>query len=103
MYRHDREIADAARWDCEALGKPGLLKAMRALWRLDLRGALPAIIAPTWVFCGSRDRVNIPAARAIAAAIPGAKLRVEPGVGHLWNIDAAVRFNEAVAAVLAIA
>jgi len=52
MYRHDREIADAARRDCEALGKPGLLKAMRALWRLDLRGALPAIIAPTWVFCG---------------------------------------------------
>jgi len=50
MYRHDREIANAALEDCEALGKPGLLSAMRALWRFDLRGALPTIITPIWVF-----------------------------------------------------
>ena len=101
LYRGDREIAEVARADCEALGKSGLLRAMRALWKLDLRPELPRITAPTFVFCGSRDRANIPAARAVAATIPGASLRIEPGVGHLWNVDAAAQFNDAVASVLA--
>jgi 3-oxoadipate enol-lactonase len=68
---------------------------MRALGRMDIRAELSGIKAPTWVFCGERDRVNLPAARAIAAALSDARLWIAPGAGHLWNVEAPERFNEA--------
>lgn len=40
----------------------------------------------TLVLCGDRDRVNLPAARSLAAGIPHARLAVIPGAGHLWNL-----------------
>ncbi len=95
MLSHDPEIAAAAAEDNKAMGKRQLLKAMRALYALDLRADLPNIAAPTRIFCGAKDRVNIPAARAIAAAIPGATLTIEPDMGHLWNVQSPSRFNEA--------
>jgi 3-oxoadipate enol-lactonase len=98
--RDDAEIAAAAAEDIGALGKSGLLAAMRALQRMDLRAELPGITAPTWVFCGERDRVNLPAARAIAAQLGGARLWIAPDAGHLWNVEAPARFNEALADAL---
>jgi 3-oxoadipate enol-lactonase len=92
--KNDPFIAAAAAEDCKALGKRGLLAAMDLLWRFDLRPELPKIVAPTWVFCGEQDRVNVPAARALAKLLPDARLRVEPGAGHLWNVQAPDRFNE---------
>lgn len=50
----------------------------------DLRPRLGEIRAPTLVRVGAEDRNTPPAgAREIAAAIPGARLEVVPGVGHL--------------------
>ncbi|SEK60050.1 alpha/beta fold hydrolase [Streptacidiphilus jiangxiensis] len=49
-------------------------------------GALGAIAAPALVLHGEDDPlVRVAAARDIAAAIPGARLRIMPGVGHFLS------------------
>ena len=98
--RSDPEIATAAAEDCKALGKRGLLAAMNALKVMDLRSELSRITALTSVFCGEKDRVNLPAARAITAALGNARLTIAPGAGHLWNVQLPVQFNEALADAL---
>ncbi|WP_328328132.1 alpha/beta fold hydrolase [Streptomyces sp. NBC_00455] len=51
-------------------------------------GPLAAITAPTLVLHGSGDPLlRVSAARDIAAAVPGARLRVLPGVGHFLTGD----------------
>jgi 3-oxoadipate enol-lactonase len=91
--RSDPVVAAAAVEDGKDLGKRGLLAALDMLLKVDLRPQLGKIVAPTWVLCGERDRVNLRAARAIAKALPDARLHIEPSVGHLWNVQAPNRFN----------
>ena len=52
-----------------------------------------AIAAPTVIMTGDRDMVVAPRyhARAFAAAVPGAKLVVLPGIGHMLHHAAADR------------
>jgi pimeloyl-ACP methyl ester carboxylesterase len=100
MLSSDPEIAHAASEDCRAMGKPGMLAALRALKALDLREALPKITAPALILCGEKDSANLPAARMIAQSLPHARLHVEPGAGHLWNVQLADRFNEVLARAL---
>ena len=53
------------------------------LLTLDLRPQLPKITAPTLVICGELDEVFPPEhSRAIAAAIPNARLEIVAGRGH---------------------
>jgi pimeloyl-[acyl-carrier protein] methyl ester esterase len=53
------------------------------LAREDLRPGLPRLGVPTLLVHGERDPICPPAAsRAMAVAIPGARLCVLPGVGH---------------------
>lgn len=66
--------------------KRRLLSELRAFAAADLSEDLPRIEAPALVLCGSLDRPNLPGARALAAGIPGARLRVVPRVGHAWNL-----------------
>lgn len=56
----------------------------------DLRPRLGEISSPVLVRVGDRDQnTPEPFAREIAAAIPGARLELVPGVGHLyWDEDA---------------
>jgi 3-oxoadipate enol-lactonase len=100
MLSSDPEIAQAAAEDCRAMGKPGMLSALRALKALDLHQALPKINAPALILCGEKDPANLPAARLIARSLPRARLHVEPGAGHLWNVQLADRFNEVLAGAL---
>jgi len=56
--------------------------------RFDLSGDVGHITSPTLVIHGSEDRYVPPAnARALADAIPGAKLRVLEEAGHLVFIE----------------
>ncbi|MCX4725708.1 alpha/beta fold hydrolase [Streptomyces sp. NBC_01306] len=51
-------------------------------------GPLARITAPTLVLHGSRDPLlRVSAARDIAAAVPGARLRIVPGAGHFLAGD----------------
>ena len=62
--------------------------------------AAARVQAPTLVVWGERDRLVSPrlAART-AAAIPGARLLMLPGVGHVAQIEAAETVARAVAAL----
>jgi pimeloyl-ACP methyl ester carboxylesterase len=55
---------------------------------------LAAVDAPTLVVAGGRESEAIKrAVRLIPAAMPVAAGRIEPGVGHGWNVEAPERFN----------
>lgn len=90
-----KEIMDAA----PAEGVIGALAAMRD--RLDSTPMLSEISVPTLVLHGDEDRV-IPSseAEATAAAVPGAKLAIIEGAGHLPNLERFETFNELVVAFL---
>lgn len=65
-----------------------------ALAEADLRDVLAKIDVPTLLLYGDEDRrSSIPVAQELHAEIPGSRLVVMPGVGHLGNIEAANRFN----------
>jgi len=75
------------------------LEAMKA--RPDSTPDLAAISVPTLVIVGEEDGVSPPdSARAMAGAVPGARLAVIPGVGHLSNVEAPDAFNRELAAFL---
>lgn len=63
----------------------GLDALLSAMEHLDVRPRLPRIQAPTLVIGAERDRI-FPAdrSRALAAAIPGAELRIIPEAPHGW-------------------
>ncbi|MBV8245407.1 MAG: alpha/beta fold hydrolase [Candidatus Eremiobacteraeota bacterium] len=66
----------------------------RATWTGDYRALLPSIAVPVLVVAGELDPVAPPVrSEEIAAAIPGARLVVVPGAGHVTNADAPAAFN----------
>jgi 3-oxoadipate enol-lactonase len=68
-------------------GIVGALSAMRD--RDDSTALLPAIAVPTLVLVGDLDRLTPPdGAHRMAAAIPGARVVVIPGAGHLPPVEA---------------
>lgn len=70
------------------------LKAVAAVLRYDLGDRVDQIRVPTLVLAGDRDRtVPLRAKRALAAAIPGAQLRLVAGSGHATPLDAPEQFN----------
>ncbi len=94
--------------------RPGLVESVRAMMlrqrptgiigaqlgmaeRPDSTPALPAINVPTLAIFGAEDVIT-PAetdGRALASAIPGAKLVVIPNAGHLSNLEQPEAFNAA--------
>lgn len=61
---------------------------------VDTRDMLRDIRAPTLLVWGDADaRSPMTVAREFHTAIPGARLAVIPGAGHVSNLDAPVRFN----------
>lgn len=70
--------------------------------RHDSTAALPGITVPTLVLVGEEDGLTPPTtARAMAAAIPGASMRVIPGAGHVSNLEQPAVFNRALSDFLA--
>lgn len=64
-------------------------RACDMLGHVDLRAALPRIVSPTRVIVGEHDYATPPAmAHGIQAAIPGATLKILPGVRHFTPVEA---------------
>jgi pimeloyl-ACP methyl ester carboxylesterase len=67
----------------------GVAGLMSALLTLDLEALLPRITAPTLVVAAELDETFPPEhSRAIAAAIPGARLEIVEGSGHAAIVEA---------------
>lgn len=78
----------------------GALEAMKN--RRDSTDVLPTISVPTLVVVGESDAlVPLDVAERMAAAIPGARLEVVPGAGHVANLENPAVFNGALAEFLA--
>ncbi len=61
---------------------------------VDTREVLPTIRVPTLLVWGDADaRSPLDTARQLSDAIPGARLVVIPGAGHVSNLEAPERFN----------
>lgn len=73
------------------------------LHRPEVESLLPGIACPTLVMVGSEDQWSPPEQhRAIAAAIPGAVLKIVDGSGHMLPAEAPHAFVEAVSDWLAM-
>lgn len=77
------------------LEREGVLAAVKAIIHRDsIVPELPRIACPTLVAVGEEDRATPPRfARAIAEGIPGARLHVIPGAGHLSALEAPDEVN----------
>lgn len=65
-----------------------------ALAEGDTRDLLSRIKAPTLLIWGDADkRSPMNVSHQLEKAIPGARLAVLPGVGHVSNLEAAAAFN----------
>ena len=68
--------------------------------RADHLGLLPAIRVPTLVVVGEHDAVTPPAvATAMAASIPGARLAVMGGAGHMTALEHPAEFADLVLSI----
>jgi pimeloyl-ACP methyl ester carboxylesterase len=78
----------------------GASEAMIA--RADSTPLLPAIDVPTLIICGEEDVLTPPKeSRAMHAAIPGSRLEIIPGAGHVSNIERPAAVNQVLAEFLA--
>ncbi|MFV0435102.1 MAG: alpha/beta fold hydrolase [Leucobacter sp.] len=84
----------------DGVGKSQMLGVLRAVSDTDFTARLETISAPTLVLCGAKDRPNLPAARTLAAGIPGAELRIIEGAGHRVHVQRPVQFSEELNAFL---
>jgi pimeloyl-[acyl-carrier protein] methyl ester esterase len=79
----DRARVDAIRANLPPPHPAGTLAGLGALVSGDQRARLAAVPVPLLVLHGEADRIcPATAARAVAAAVPSARLAVWPGVGH---------------------
>jgi 3-oxoadipate enol-lactonase len=77
-----------------ALNAPAYLAALAAVIGFGDFPPWAGIDVPVQVMVGEHDSIAPPAhARAMAAAIPGARLAEIPGAGHVANIEAGQAFN----------
>jgi pimeloyl-ACP methyl ester carboxylesterase len=72
----------------------GIRTGLRAFAEADLRDVLARITVPTLLLYGDEDvRSPLQVAEALHATIPGARLVVMAGVGHVSDMEAPERFN----------
>jgi pimeloyl-ACP methyl ester carboxylesterase len=95
-----RDLAKAEAMFRRGLNPPGVARQLAAVLGSGSRvEALRSVKAPTLVIHGDVDPlVNVAAGKATAAAIPGAKLTIVPGMGHAFPVSLWPPVIDAVAA-----
>jgi len=61
----------------------------------EIAAELADVAIPTLVVAGALDAPSLPACRALAAALPNARLEVIPGAGHVVNLARPAEFDAA--------
>ncbi len=90
----DPAVIDEAARAMARVPASGLRAAIACLVTHDTRARLREITAPTAVLVGERDEeTSVAYASALADGIPGARLIVIPGAGHLLNLEAPAAVN----------
>lgn len=85
-----REMIESAEPESVAFALTGMAE------RLDASDLLPEIRVPTWIVVGEHDAITPPeTARLMGMTIPGARVVVLPGAGHLSNLESPDAFNAA--------
>lgn len=79
------------------MSSAALRRSIDCLITHDSRSILPTIVAPTLCLVGDLDDETPPAyAMAVADLIPGARLSLIEGAGHLLNVEAPDAVNSAI-------
>lgn len=88
--REDQALREVVRRMATETGPDGFIRQQRAIMgRPDSRPGLGAIRVPTLVLVGAEDILTPPAeAEEIAGGIPGSRLVIVPGAGHLATLEA---------------
>ena len=104
VYRAEKpeEFEQIVRWRlADSPSVVSYLEQAKAGARFDLSGDVGHITSPTLVIHGAEDRYVPPAnARALAEAIPGAKLRLLEDAGHLVFVERFADVNREVVTFL---
>lgn len=80
---------------------PAYVAGTRLLWTGDYRKLLPKIAVPTLVMVGEHDDITPPAlSKEIADGIPGSRLKIVHGAGHIANADNPTSFDAMLRAFL---
>ncbi len=90
------ELAEAAYRRTSGFDREGVARSSLAVvvHRTDILGRIGAIRTPTLVICGREDRATTPEkSEAIVRAIPGARLALLDGVGHMSALEAPAAVN----------
>lgn len=82
-----------ARWAATGLDRASVLTVLDGLAGLDLVTGLPTVRARTLVLVGAGDRVQRPAADAVVAGVPGARLEVVPDAADPVHLTAPEAFT----------
>jgi len=94
-------IEEVAQLMVNAVRQPSYTWACASMAEADHRPDLASISAPTLVVVGDDDQVTPPQqSEILVAGIPGARLVMIPGAGHLANQEQPDRFNEVVSGFL---
>ncbi|HTI49373.1 MAG TPA: alpha/beta hydrolase, partial [Planctomycetaceae bacterium] len=73
----------------------GLATLFERLADLDIRPLLSSIAVPTLIVGGDRDPyIPLDHTRSLAAAIPGAELRIIPRTGHMFFAESTAAYHE---------
>lgn len=95
------ELVDELASIIGAFNSEGMRSMILALAEADLRNDLATIAAPTLLIWGDRDvRSPLAVATGLHDHIPGSRLIVLQGAGHLTQMEAASRFNSELRAFL---
>ena len=111
LARHGRWVYDARCGDrlldfvrfcmCETAAET-VRAALRLAVRHDTSARVPAIRCPTLIVVGERESVfSVPASEELARLVPGAELRISPGVSHLHPLSSPDWFADTLTAWLA--
>ncbi len=95
--RNQPDLHDAIRQIILGNTPAGIAAAIRAMKeRPDSTALLPSLACPTTIICGDEDVITAPAeSEAMHRAIPGARLALLPGAGHLANLENPEAFTAA--------